>query len=123
MNILFLDDNTERLANAKKFINNVISLSSENEIVKTTNAEDTILKLEHYAFDTVFLDHDLGGEVYVDSGREDCGMEVVRWLVANKQNNIKVIIVHSWNTVAGAEMVKKLLDAGYTNVHYIPFRG
>lgn len=123
MNILFLDDNTERLASAERFISKVMSVPKESEIGLTTTANDTIDAIQTYVPQILFLDHDLGGEVYVDSGREDCGMEVVRWLVGNFQENIKVIIVHSWNTVAGEEMVKKLRDAGYSNVHYIPFRG
>ena len=67
---------------------------------------------EKYGIDNLFLDHDLGGEVFVDSNNKNTGMEVVRWLVANK---IKVdnIYVHSLNGVAAKEMVLKLEDAGY----------
>lgn len=66
-----------------------------------------------------FLDHDLGGEEFVDSGREDCGMEVVRWIVQNKPD-VGQFIVHSFNHDAAVEMEKKLRDAGY-NVVRVPF--
>ena len=70
--------------------------------------------------DTVFLDHDLGGEVFVESEREDCGMEVVRFIVENKPE-IRQIVVHTMNGVAGIEMRNKLMDAGYKNTDYVAF--
>jgi hypothetical protein len=69
--------------------------------------------------DILFLDHDLGNEVYVDSEREDCGMEVVRWMI-EKQPIVRTIIVHSMNTPAAQNMVAALRDARY-NAHAIPF--
>ncbi len=131
MNIVFLDDNTERLANAEKFIYDNIDRKEDDVIylVETANQAIEILKTKKPY--VVFLDHDLGGEVYVDSGREDCGMEVVRWMVSNievekqavinKQPYTHAIVVHSWNTVAGQEMVNKLIDVGH-DAYYIPFK-
>ena len=71
---LFLDDDEIR---TKNFISEVPSA----ETVKT--AEECINKLKENDYDCVFLDHDLGGETYVSSKREDCGMEVVRWIKEN----------------------------------------
>jgi hypothetical protein len=71
--------------------------------------------------DHLFLDHDLGGETWVDSGREDCGMEVVRYLCSNDfTERIKHIVVHSHNVSAAQEMYLKLKDANY-NVQLVPF--
>jgi hypothetical protein len=69
--------------------------------------------------DALFLDHDLGGEVYVDSSRKDCGMEVVRFIVENKPK-VSQIIVHTLNQNAGINMTNQLRNAGY-EVKYIPF--
>ena len=41
-------------------------------------------------WDEVHLDHDLGGEHFVESTRPDCGMEVVRWLTAEPRPHLAV---------------------------------
>jgi len=56
---------------------------------------------------------------FVDSGREDCGMEVVRWCLINKPQ-VNQFVVHSWNAPAGERMVEDLKNAGYKAV-YSPF--
>ena len=68
------------------------------------------------------LDHDLGGEIYVDSGRPDCGMEVVRWLAAEPRAHIAqaMFIIHTHNATAAKSMLQSLLDHGYQAV-YRPF--
>lgn len=114
-NILFLDDDKNR---TKKFV-------SRFPWTKTAvSAVDIIalIRMEKKPIDDLFLDHDLGGEVFVDSSREDCGMGVVRWLVANKGETVEIknITVHSHNEPAAKEMVNKLKDAGYS-ARYIPF--
>lgn len=63
-------------------------------------------------WDIVSLDHDLGDELFVDSSRTDCGMEVVRWIVANKPK-VGQFWVHSLNGKAAHEMVAQLRAAGY----------
>jgi len=63
------------------------------------------------------LDHDLGGETFVDSGREDTGMEVVRWLCQNQdsQDGLIFVRVHSHNAPAAHRMVFDLKRAGYSS--------
>lgn len=114
-NVLFLDDNENRIETAK----NEYGIVGTSHVVITRTAQQTIDYLNKASFDLVSLDHDLGGETYVDSGREDCGMEVVRWIVANRPK-ITRFIIHSYNAPAAQEMVLKLRDAGYLAQH-IPF--
>lgn len=109
MNILFLDDDEQR---QKKFRRHCPSAT----IVAT--AQECITQLEKSEWDAVFLDHDLGGETFVNSHREDCGMEVVRWLEENKQA-LDNIICHSLNPNARVTMVSRLTQAGY-RTHNIP---
>jgi len=113
MNILFLDDDEKRIDTfGKKIYPDFANI--------VTTASTAIQYLNSIpSWDYVFLDHDLGGEQLVDSNRKDCGMEVVRWIVQHKPN-IDQIVVHSWNSPAGNEMVAKLRDAGY-NAEYKPF--
>jgi hypothetical protein len=127
--IIFLDDDENRTASFLNKVSGSVASRKGNIHTPTTaiGAIDWIKAIdalreqpdmdEHTL--TVFLDHDLGGEIYVDSNREDCGMEVVRWIVANKPR-IEEIVVHTHNTPAGEAMVDSLSSAGY-KVCYCPF--
>ena len=72
----------------------------------------------------MFLDHDLGGEQYVDTNREDCGMEVVRQLHAKniKQDARTLFVIHTLNSEVVPAMRDKLTAAGYKNVVIHSFR-
>lgn len=106
-NIYILEDSIHRIALFKKYIPNGKYFTEAHEMIK---ALSNLPADEH--IDILFLDHDLGGEVYVDSSREDCGMEVARWLaiqrLVNPPINIKHIVVHSWNIPAARKMTECL---------------
>jgi CheY-like chemotaxis protein len=111
MNILFLDDDEQRIAAFQKRITDAKIARTAKEMIDLLTANEIV--------DLLFLDHDLGGEIYVKSDREDCGMEVVRWIVANKPK-LGSVFVHSHNEPAAIEMVAKLMDAGYS-ANWMPF--
>ena len=69
--ILFLDDDDLRAE---------VFLGDHPQAVWVQTAAECIAKLEE-PWDEVHLDHDLGGEVFVNIDRDDCGMAVVRWIV------------------------------------------
>ena len=106
MRVLFLDDNLFRCFAARHTF-----VGHDLHIVHT--AQDTIRLLgdSSGSFEFVTLDHDLNSEFFVDSSRQDCGMEVVRWIVENKPS-IGTINVHSWNHKAADEMVESLHTSG-----------
>lgn len=109
--ILFLDDCPLR---TKKFLKQY----PHAECADT--AEKIIDKIqEKTIIHGLFLDHDLGGTYDQESSEKNCGMEVVRFLVANKRSVLK-IYVHSMNAPAGQRMTTELKNAGY-DVSYIPF--
>lgn len=112
--ILFLDDDHARISAFRGIIERV---DCHLSIVET--AEDCISELNRTAFDLVLLDHDLGGEIFVDSEREDCGMEVVRWLKTNGGEHGS-FIVHTMNPVAATAMYFELQTMGY-RVEQAPF--
>lgn len=113
MRIIFLDDNHQRWYSFKDKVSNAVRAETADECIR--------LIRDSIKIDWLFLDHDLGGEAYVNSAREDCGMEVVRFLCKdNLTKTISNIVVHSHNTVAALEMYNKLKDAGY-NVKLVPF--
>jgi len=68
-------------------------------------------------FDIIFLDHDLGGETYVDTNEKNTGSEVARWISNNREKVKKIpIIIHSLNTV-GQIYMRNLIPGA----HIIPY--
>jgi len=112
LRILFLDDDPDR---ARAF------LLRRPEALWVQTAEECIARLAE-VWDQVHLDHDLGGEVFVDSNRPDCGMEVIRWLCNEPPERFgnTLFIVHTYNAEAGETMVKSLRESRYEAI-YRPF--
>lgn len=101
--LLFLDDNDFRKKRARQIWPACTVVETAAECIR-------LLKLRDWS--TVSLDHDLGGEEYVKSDRADCGMEVVRYAVANLPR-VGEWLAHSHNDLAAFEMVHALRTAGY----------
>lgn len=113
MKILFLEDNNYRiLAFTQR--------EKDNDLTIVNTADEAIEQLKSERFDVVHLDHDLGGQIYQSIWSQNCGMEVVRWIVENHPM-IPKIIIHSWNIPAAKLMEKDLRDAGYDVVR-APFQ-
>ena len=124
--ILFMDDDPNRAALAYQ------RWSKErcNRTLWCLTAAEAIDVLRNYVneLEEVHLDHDLGGETYVDIRREDCGMEVVRWLEQRHRTPkldfvgyTKInFIVHTHNIPAGLKMQDRLQKLGLT-VKFTPF--
>lgn len=119
--LVFLDDSPEIAATHCQRL-------TETDRARTfwvQTVDETIGMLKDYRdrLEVVSLDHDLCGEAYVHSGREDCGMEVVRWLERQfdpvDYDHVK-FIVHSHNENSGPRMVERLRKAGY-HAYYSPF--
>jgi len=116
MNILFLDDSKSRITKFEyEFYTRKMNEKNSLDVVETS--ADCIKKLQEKDYDVILLDHDLGGEVFVDSSREDTGAEVVRWIISNKKpESIKQIFVHSHNEPARLQMVKSLKASGFQSI-------
>lgn len=111
--ILFMDDDPHRAALAYQRFS---KYKKDNTIWCTTAAE-AIDILKNYDVDEAHLDHDLGGEHYVDSRREDCGMEVVRWIERRSAVELEkfhkcLFIIHSWNIPCAIKMAERLRSLG-----------
>lgn len=105
--ILFLDDDMTR---TRAFISRL--QPHARLIVTVETAGECIAQLDASAWDLVLLDHDLGGEVFVDSAQAETGAEVVRWLKGNRRDH-GAFIVHSMNPVGAASMYFDLKEMGY----------
>lgn len=112
--VLFLDDDPKR---ARIFL-------EENPAAfwVQTAAECVAALAQAQGWDQVHLDHDLGGELFVDMARADCGMEVVRWLTREPRPRLKAaqFFIHSHNACAATTMGIQLMAAGY-NADLRPF--
>ena len=102
MKIFILEDNFERVKCFKRW------LSVKHTLHITDNVEDAKkLYEEHEPFDVYFLDHDLGGEVYVDSNEPNTGYQFAKYLAEKKASG--KFITHSLN-FSGAEAIISVLD-------------
>jgi hypothetical protein len=103
--VLFLDDDPVRAS---------IFLDEHPDAEWVQTAEDCIARLAE-CWDEIHLDHDLGGEVFVDMERDDCGMAVVRWLCLEPRPHLRRarFYVHSHNASASWMMVAQMLASGF----------
>jgi hypothetical protein len=114
--IIFLDDNPER---HKRFLRAHIG-ECVWQAYTAPQAIELLSKHKTTESDEIWLDHDLNGEVFVDSNRSDTGFEVVRWICSNLPNIKCPIFVHSLNDEAAPRMVQALQAVGYES-DWIPF--
>lgn len=112
--VLFLDDDHRRITTFREQV-----MRNEFELTVVETAHECIQALTNGQFDLVLLDHDLGGETFVDSSREDTGMEVVRWIRATGLP-AGTFIIHTMNPVAATTMYFELQQLGH-KVEQAPF--
>lgn len=120
-NILILEDCPNRI---RKFRQHFVG---HNMVIHDTADAFKVALVSGPVWDLVMLDHDLGGQVYVDTTDTNTGSEVVRFMV-DPVNNVKsfittatpAIIVHSLNIGAAEAMTYDLDRAGFS-VKRIPF--
>jgi len=98
MKILVLEDDQNRIEEFKK------SFRSEHRVIYTDDAEMAINHLKENTFDILFLDHDLGGCVYVDTNEYQTGSTVAKWLSENKDRMPPRVILHTLNSYGATNM-------------------
>jgi hypothetical protein len=112
MNILILEDDINRV---KKFRDNL--QYGCDVLMVFDEVDECIEALRNREWDYLFLDHDLGGKVYVPSdGEEKTGWHVAKWLSENEDKMPEQIIVHSLNE-GGRKNIMSLLK----NAIELPF--
>lgn len=123
MKILILEDDLQRIELFQQALAHL-----GHDVAVFEKADDATAEL--YAdsdYDLIFLDHDLGGESFVDSRRDDTGAAVARWLADEDTCEGKMysrgvsIVIHSMNPVGQRTMLSTLQDAGFKFTKIIPF--
>jgi len=112
--VLILEDDPGRMVRFREMFRD-----AGVEITHAATASDAIASLRSDLFDAVFLDHDLGGQVYVDSDEPNTGFQVARAL-PDTPNQHAFIVVHSWNP-AGAQRMLDVLRRRGCRAQGIPF--
>jgi len=100
MKILFLEDDANRIAKARREF-----VGDELTVVET--AQGAIAALEVNQFDLASLDHDLGGSVMAESD-ENSGYAVARYIAPMEYPPF--VIVHSFNPVGAKKMMLHLVE-------------
>jgi CheY-like chemotaxis protein len=114
--ILILDDSQARLDIFKKNIEQKLKVLNSTDYAKTAKEAIEFLRANS-DYDYIFLDHDLGG-LQMEWEEDNCGMNVVDWMVRNHYPKTPSVIVHSWNILRGQEMLKRLQDKGYSVIQH-----
>ena len=113
---LFLDDDEKRHGQFKKMTIGCIVTHVE------TVEECEKALLSEPPFGCVFLDHDLGGLVFVEE-KEGTGTEVAEFIANDlpKEKLPKKIVIHSWNPEGAKRMESILRAVPGLDVKRIPF--
>lgn len=106
LKILILDDDLGRI---ESFVKNLES--DERMVSFSTTASGVMELLQKESWDVLFLDHDLGGQVYVDSNEENTGATVARWLKDHPEYQPSQIFTHSLNEAGRKVIVSHLPEA------------
>ena len=119
-NVFILEDDPNRCFSFIKYF-------IKDNVTLTNNAERAVHLLQNVVYDVILLDHDLGGEVYVDPTEPNTGSRVCRELTLNNMlltvplNMNTQFIIHSMNNTASIGMMNTLISKGFKNVVYCPF--
>ena len=108
--IFVLEDDENRQQWFKK------TFSEVEEFHMVADAETAKKLLVKFKYDIIFLDHDLGERVYVDSSDPETGYQVML-IIPGSINEDTYIIVHSLNTVGAKNMV----NVRPKNTSYVPY--
>lgn len=113
MKIFILDDSHIRQNNFTRLLHKKFD---NPEIFRAYSREEAIdIIEEQQRFDIIFLDHDLGEEVYVDSSEYNTGFWVAKYIADNKVG-YEQIILHTLNFSGAVLMLNllKMLDISHT---------
>lgn len=104
-NIFILEDSWERVAIFQS------ELSYHNLFISDSVEEAIKILEENPPMDFIFLDHDLGGKILVESNKPNTGYQLAKWLKEHPEKTTGIIIIHSMNIVGAKNMMGVLEDS------------
>lgn len=112
MKIFILENNITK-------VSRFLSLFSGNKIDICMDAQNAINALYNTQYDIMFLNHDLGDKVMIDSFKDNNGYTVAKEL-HNTLNVYTPVIIHSYNILGSNNMFEEITKFN-SNVEKIPF--
>lgn len=112
MRILVLEDNSIRIEKFKQLFKN-------QELFISDNVKEALNICLVQDFQVMFLDHDLGNAIWVDSNEENTGYQFIKKLIERQLQKNSLIYIHSMNPIGANKMLNLLLDNGYDGI-WIP---
>lgn len=103
LDILILEDDINRTFQFFKMFK-----GNNTQIV--VSPDECIQKLKDFKWDVLFLDHDLGGEIYCPSD-DKSGYKVAKWLEESPEYKPTKIYLHSMNSVGRQNMKNAIPEA------------
>ena len=113
MKIFILEDDPNRI---DWFKENLMT----DDLDITQDVAEAMKWLKSKEYDAVFLDHDLGGEVFVDSAEWNTGATVAQ-MIHETPNKVLDVVIHSWNP-CGAKIMRDSMRANGVSCFYFPFQ-
>jgi CheY-like chemotaxis protein len=109
MRILILEDNPIRIEKFKQLFKN-------QELFISDNVKEALNICLIQNFQVMFLDHDLGDAIWVDSNEENTGYQFVKKIIENQLQKNALIYIHSSNPIGANKMLNFLLDNRYDGI-------
>lgn len=104
MKILVLEDDNNRIIKFKRgLIGHVVNYA--------TTAAQGMSFINKNKYDIIFLDHDLGGHIFVDSHSDNTGFQLAKAIAVNDKNNDTFCVIHSCNPCGANNMMSILSHA------------
>ena len=122
MNIFILEDDIARYGMMIEVLREVFPGCT---IISSPYVDESKLLLEvgnpdGLPWDIISLDHDLGGEHFVNSDEEETGYQLAKW-IKEKDIKFKKCIIHSMNFVGASKMHNEIPSSYYLPAHlWIP---
>jgi len=104
MRIFILEDNPDRMI---KFRRELIG----HEVDHAETVESGTNLVYNNRYDLLFLDHDLGGEIMVDSSEPNTGYKLAEFIASFTSNKETPCVVHSCNPGGADNIVRALPHA------------
>lgn len=113
MRIFILEDDSRRIAGFKQ------ALAGADDVTICRDIDQALAEFNG-PYDVVFLDHDLGDHVYMDTTHRQTGSEFVRQ--KGKELKGAIVVIHSWNEPGARAMEDTLkFECDVVDVHRAPF--